>query len=344
MVCDGDGVLGGIVLDENGLGYLSAPHIVIATGGVLGLSPFHQSVGGGDGLAAAWRCGAALKHLEFVQFHPGLYDGGASGRTFLISEALRGEGAVLLNAAGERFMPQCHPMAELAPRDIVARGIVREMAKSGRPYVKLDITGHSRASLRNRFPTIYGECASRGFLLERDPIPVCPVQHYSMGGIATDLNGMSNLPGLYACGEAACTGVHGANRLASNSMLECLVFGRRAAAHIGGSRRPRKVGASLPAAAQKSGAAPDPAAARREIQATMGDACGVIRNGEALSRGLGRIAALREEWEACRLETKEEMETVNLATVAEAILRAALAREKSVGAHYREEDKEDAAI
>jgi len=176
--------------------------------------------------------------MEFVQFHPtALIHPDQNGRYFLISEALRGEGAVLRNRRWERFMVNAHPMADLAPRDVVTRAIIWEMRNHDLPNVYLDITGKSRSFLEHRFPTIYHECLRRNIDIAVDWIPVVPVQHYFMGGITTDLYGRTDVPGLYACGEAANTGVHGANRLASNSLLECLVFGRRCAQHIGGALR-----------------------------------------------------------------------------------------------------------
>jgi L-aspartate oxidase len=171
--------------------------------------------------------------MEFIQFHPtGLYSETKENRAFLISEAVRGDGGKLINRAGERFMANKHELGELAPRDIVARGILSELEESGEKCVFIDITHKSREELEKRFPTIFHECMRRGIDISKQYIPVRPVQHYMMGGIATNLYGMTNIVGLFACGEAARTGVHGANRLASNSMLECLVFGRRAAEHI----------------------------------------------------------------------------------------------------------------
>jgi len=332
----------GALIEQDGCRLILARSIILCTGGIGQIYPHstNPSVATGDGLAAALRAGAALKHMEFVQFHPtGLYSNTPESRAFLISEALRGEGAVLLNGSGRRFMADQHPMAELAPRDIVARGIAAEMHKSGVDHVYLDITRHTAEYLSARFPTIYAECLKRGIDISRDYIPVCPVQHYMMGGIATDLNGMSTLPGLYACGEAACTGVHGANRLASNSMLECLVFGRRAARHISGlAEGPLPDPADcLPAWENGRGRLqPDPAI-RERIRAVMGQSGGIIRRRQELLAGLRQLETVLEQLDQCVLNDKERLEAYNMTAVAAEILRAALQREQSAGAHYRED-------
>ncbi len=345
IITDDHGIVGAIVEREGEIHTILAPNIIISTGGIgqIYLHSTNPSVATGDGLAAAYRGGAALKHMEFIQFHPtGLYCDQEESRSFLISEALRGEGAVLRNTKGERFMVGQHPMAELAPRDIVARGITREMLKNGTHYVSLDITDKTAEQLKTRFPTIYQECLKRGYDISQDYIPVCPVQHYIMGGIATDTDAMSTIPGLYACGEAACTGVHGANRLASNSMLECLVFGRRAAQHISKSERqqakhvpPYETATNKPERAQ----ALNVKELRKEIRAIMSKDGWVIRRGDDMKKALSRILAIREELEHGQLTTKEAMEALNMATVSQEILGAAVKREKSLGAHYREDDK-----
>src|ERR1043165_9771584 len=208
---------------------LYARGVVLASGGAgaLYLHTTNPRVATGDGMAMAFDAGAQLSDMEFVQFHPTALNVEGAPR-FLLSEALRGEGGVLRNAAGKRFMPRYDPAAELAPRDVVTRSIVAEMERTATRTVFLDMTAFDAAFLRRRFPKIYSTCLGFGLDLARDPVPVSPAAHYIMGGVRTDLEGRTSLPGLYAAGEVACTGVHGANRLASNSLLEGLVFGARA--------------------------------------------------------------------------------------------------------------------
>ncbi|MDR1299958.1 MAG: FAD-binding protein, partial [Oscillospiraceae bacterium] len=224
--------------------------------------------------------------------------------------------------------------------DIVARAIVSELARSGEDHVFVDITSKSEEFLRHRFPTIYNECLSRGIDIARDLIPVTPVQHYLMGGIETDLNARTSIPGLYACGEAAYTGVHGANRLASTSMLECLVFGRRAAEDIGaaasGGERADIAGARLPEIPVRPRSGDDFRALRRRIQYLMSEYGFVIRSRRGLEYALGEARAIYGRLRGAYGESNEYLETVNIATVAKAILEAALARPESIGSHYIE--------
>lgn len=228
--------LGAVVKRGNYIEHILAQAVVVATGGICGI--YERTTNSpeilGDGVALAFRAGARLMDMEFVQFHPTAFFEKKCDRAFLISEAVRGEGGRLYNAYGERFMEKIHSLKELAPRDVVARAIFSQMKKTGKKFVWLDITHHSRKFLKERFPTIYGYCMERGIDISKDPIPVTPAAHYHMGGIKTDLNGKTDVEGLYACGEAACNGVHGANRLASNSLLEGLVFGYRTAQSAAG--------------------------------------------------------------------------------------------------------------
>ncbi len=318
--------------------------VIIATGGIgrVYRNSTNAICSTGDGIAAAIRAGAIVRDMEFVQFHPtALIYPNDSGRFFLISEALRGEGAILRNRRWEAFMQDVHPLADLAPRDIVARAIISEMKRSNIPHVFLDITTQSRSFLRQRFPTIYAECMSRGIDIAKDWIPVMPVQHYFMGGIQTDTEGRTNIAGLYACGEAACTGVHGANRLASNSLLECLVFGRRSAENI------NNIGVTPPAestmqmlAAEKEQAV-DYDALSLEIRNLMTRKCSIIRNAKDLTVAAERISKISTQLEMMNLSTKKAIESYNQALVALAILAASKKRKKNVGAHYRSDEKQE---
>ena len=332
-------VTGAVVTRDGEFVLIETNTIVIATGGIgqVYLSSTNPSVATGDGIAAAMRAGAAVKNLEFIQFHPtGLWLNNHSGREFLISEAVRGEGGLLKNSRGERFMVGAHELAELAPRDIVARGIARELERLGEDHVFVDITERGEEFLKHRFPTIYHECLSHGINIGKDWIPVCPVQHYLMGGISTDLWGQTSIPGLYACGEAAHTGVHGANRLASNSMLECLVFGRRAAEEISKTPAVTPGIAEMPALPHRVETTDTFAETRYNIQRLMSENGYLIRTHDGLSTALDEIrkiiAELREKWSF----DIGYLETLNVATVAEGILTAALARPESVGSHYIE--------
>ena len=336
-------VTGCAVLDSTDTLYIiDAPNIVIATGGIGQVYKVstNPAVATGDGLMAAVRAGAQLHNMEFIQFHPtGLWSDRDENRAFLISESVRGEGGLLKNKAGERFMVGQHELAELAPRDIVARGITRELQKSGEDHVFVDITSKDRDYLENRFPTIFNECLRRGMDISETWIPVCPVQHYLIGGIQTDLNARTGVPGLYACGEAASTGVHGANRLASNSMLECLVFGRRAATDINerlASQSGETVSA-LPHPDRRPVVSRDFSALRKELQQTMNDYGGVLRNEAGMTKALARMTEIHESLLASCCPGRAYIETLNLAALSVEILRAALARKESVGAHYRED-------
>ncbi|MBB3183244.1 L-aspartate oxidase [Halomonas fontilapidosi] len=241
LIADGEGLCRGArCLDAGGrLQELLAEDTVLATGGASGLyrhttSPQPAS---GEGMMMAAELGAELMNLEFQQFHPTcLFD--PEGPAFLISEAVRGEGGLLLNAAGERFMPAVDPRAELAPRDIVARAIDAQMQRTASDHVYLDIRHLGEAAIRHHFPTIHAHCARRGLDIVRQPIPVVPAAHYSCGGITTDLGGATTVPRLYAIGEVACTGLHGANRMASNSLLECLVYARSCAQRLRAAKSP----------------------------------------------------------------------------------------------------------
>lgn len=339
----------GVWTYENGHKLYVAPNVVICSGGIGQIYRYTTNPAGatGDGIAAAVRAGVKVRHMEFVQFHPtALFNQKEEERFFLVSEAVRGEGGILRNEKGEQFMKGRHPMGDLAPRDIVAREIMKEIEKSEMPYVYLDITSKSKQYLVDRFPTIYQECEKQGIDMSEQFIPVCPVQHYFMGGIETDLNGSSNIPGLYACGEAACTGVHGANRLASNSLLECLVFGRRCAQHINHQsdwitikNNVKDIAGTVISDFTPSLEPPAPndfSQTRQEIKKIMHQYVGINRNAQGIEKGLKRIDSIAEDIESFRFSTHEHVEVWNMAIVARQIMRAAGEREESIGAHYRE--------
>lgn len=338
-----NGVTGILALDDTEQPcYIATSKVVIASGGIGRV--FRNSTNAvcatGDGIAAACRAGAELKDMEFVQFHPtALVHPDKTSRYFLISEALRGEGAILRNREWRPFMQGVHPLADLAPRDIVSRAIIKEMKRCNIPHVYLDITFKSRDFLKNRFPTIYGECMSRGLDIAKDWIPVLPVQHYFMGGIKTDINARTNIPGLYACGEAACTGVQGANRLASNSLLECLVFGKRCALDINNSSviKPGFID-RIPAELQKNEEI-DFESFSSEIRTISTQKCGIIRNGKELTEAKTRVSEIFTILDAIDLEKKQPIETYNQSFISLKVIEASIRRKVSVGAHYRSDDE-----
>jgi L-aspartate oxidase len=288
-------------------------------------------------VAAALRAGAAVADLEFVQFHPTvLWLGpGARGQQPLISEAVRGEGAWLVDSSGHRFMPEVHEMAELAPRDVVAKAIVRRLARTGADSVFLDARHLGRAFLHRRFPTIVARLAEHGFDLAEDLVPVAPAQHYHSGGVLTDLAGRTSLPGLYAAGETACTGVHGANRLASNSLLEGLVFAHRIAddvvARLGAGELPR-----VEPVERAGPAALVPAAARVTIQRAASHGPGGLRSADTLAEADATLAELVPAAVPAAPSTAE-WETTNLHQVATALTAVATARRESRGGHQRQD-------
>lgn len=316
--------------------------VLLATGGLghVYKETTNPSVACGDGMAMAYRAGAILSDMEFVQFHPtALFVKGAP--RFLLSEALRGEGAYLRNILLERFMPHYHEMAELAPRDIVARAIISEMHKTHAEFVYLDLTALDADHVKKRFPRIFATCLQYNIDITEDMIPIRPAAHYSMGGVATDLLGATSLPGLYAAGEVASTGVHGANRLASNSLLEGLVFGARAAtAMLDGHSAPpfpapqlNSRGTHPAAAALRASSALEPAKSAEEARTVLWNDVGIIRDGKHLAAAVKKLTEL-----ACATTpelSRVSYESCNILTVAPIIARCALAREESRGAHYR---------
>lgn len=297
----------------------------------------------GDGIAMAYRAGAAIANMEFIQFHPtALYEPDRTGPAFLISEAVRGAGAVLRNTSGERFMLRYDERAELAPRDIVARAIDHELKTRGDRYVWLDLRHLDESSVCERFPTIVGACADRGIRLPHDMIPVVPAAHYCCGGVLTDLDARTTIRRLYACGEVACTGVHGANRLASNSLLEGVVFAQQAIEAILADPPPpigsefEKIPPWDDSGTQNADEWVLASHDREELQAVMWDYVGIVRSTLRLQRALRRIELLRDEIEDFYRRTKltaELIELRNLTTVAWLIARSAMHRKESRGLH-----------
>jgi L-aspartate oxidase len=330
---------------SDGVGAVRAGAVVLATGGLgqVFSATTNPEVSTGDGVALALRAGAAVTDLEFVQFHPTvLWLGpGARGRQPLITEAVRGEGAYLIDHTGDRFMAGRHPLADLAPRDVVAKAAMTRMRETGADHVLLDGRRLGAQTWENRFPTILAICREHGIDPVTEPIPVVPAAHYASGGVRVDLSGRTSVPGLYACGEVACTGVHGANRLASNSLLEGLVFAERIADTLpaDSSAAPgplRRDHANVPAGLL------DPAV-RGEIQRVMTAYAGVLRSEDGLAAAERELAALARRtsgepgvaaWEA-----------TNLHTVATAIVAAARARRETRGSHWRADhpERDDAA-
>jgi len=345
LLRDADGRAAGLTLHvmgegaRDGVGAIRSRAVVLATGGLgqVFRATTNPAVATGDGVALALRAGARVADLEFVQFHPTVLwlGDGARGQQPLISEAVRGEGAYLVDAKGERFMPALHPMGDLAPRDIVAKGIMRRAMETGLDHLWLDARHFGEDKWRGRFPTIWESLQQHGIDPVRDLIPVAPAAHYSSGGVLTDRWGHTSIPGLYACGETACTGVHGANRLASNSLLEGLVFAERIGRDLARSFAPG--GEPVPG---------DPAPDDREpvllaptvraaTQQAMSAGAGVLRSATSLT---GTALALRELGAETDAQPRTEAwEATNLQQVASAMAALAARREETRGSHWRED-------
>ncbi|WP_329401046.1 L-aspartate oxidase [Streptomyces melanogenes] len=358
LLRDDDGRTAGITLhvmgegQHDGVGAVHAPAVVLATGGMgqVFSATTNPPVSTGDGVALALRAGAEISDLEFVQFHPTVLFLGADseGQQPLVSEAVRGEGAHLVDASGTRFMLGQHELAELAPRDIVAKAITRQMQAHGTDHMYLDGRHFGAEMWEQRFPTILAACRAHGIDPVTEPIPIAPAAHYASGGVRTDLHGRTTVPGLYACGEVACTGVHGANRLASNSLLEGLVFAERIAADIAAGGHARVAGA--PGEVPESAPAcpllvPE---ARIQIQRIMAEGAGVLRSADSLAEAAARLEAIRADADGADERKAAEpgvdaWETTNLLLVARALVAAAAAREETRGCHWREDrpDRDD---
>ncbi len=320
---------------------IRAPHTVLAAGGggKVYLYTSNPDIATGDGFALAWRAGVPIRNLEFIQFHPTcLYH--PEAKSFLISEAVRGEGAELVNAKGERFMHRYDPRGALASRDIVARAIDREMKVSGESCVFLDIRHRSRAFLKERFPNIYETCRRFGVDMASDLVPVVPAAHYFCGGVQAGIDGATALDGLFVCGETACTGLHGANRLASNSLLEALVCSHAVAEKISSLPHDR-LGCAIPSWELGTAVPSDEAVVIAhnwsEVRTCMWDYVGIVRSNKRLDRALRRIANLRSEirqYYYDYLVTSDLLELRNIAAVGELIIRSAMMRKESRGLHY----------
>ncbi|MGW1892037.1 L-aspartate oxidase [Streptomyces sp. NPDC002004] len=363
LLTDADGRAAGVTLhvmgegQHDGVGAVHAPAVVLATGGMgqVFSATTNPSVSTGDGVALALRAGAEVSDLEFVQFHPTVLFLGpdAEGQQPLVSEAVRGEGAHLVDADGVRFMVGQHELAELAPRDVVAKGITRRMQEQGAEHMYLDARHFGAAMWEQRFPTILAACRAHGIDPVTEPIPVAPAAHYASGGVRTDLHGRTTVPGLYACGEVACTGVHGANRLASNSLLEGLVYAERIAEDIVAGHRENGLRARVPAPVPCPEQPEHPLLApetRFALQRIMTEGAGVLRSAESLARAAERLQRLHADAMDALAENGktaepgvDTWEATNLLCVARVLVAAAQRREETRGCHWREDhaDRDD---
>lgn len=350
LIIDDGRCVGALSVDREGQLTVSLARAVILACGGAGQVFAHTTnpaVATGDGHAMAFRAGAVLRDMEFMQFHPTAFYA-EENPTLLVTEALRGEGAYLLDDAGDRFMAGAHPRAELAPRDVVVRNMKRVMDRDGVDRVWLDARHLDADFLRSRFPTVFTGLANRGLDLATELIPIAPASHYFVGGVVTDVWGRTSIPGLYACGETASTGIHGANRLASNSLLEGLVFGERTVRdldHYLAESDPivRKIRLDLPEESRPGNDLGHVARQRARLAQSMSEGCGIVRSAEGLSLARRTVAEIRSSLVRPALQVAE-LELINLLTVAEHMVVSALAREESRGVHLRSDfpERDDA--
>lgn len=342
LVSDNDDKIAGVLVWDNiakEYEIYRALDVIMASGGCGQIyeNTTNPDVATGDGIAMAYRAGSEIMDMEFIQFHPtALYNPG--GLSFLISESVRGEGGVLRNEKGERFMSRYHKLAELAPRDVVSNAIVNEIEHSNKPYVWMDVTHLESDYVVQRFPTIFNTLQECGLDMRKEWIPVAPAAHYTMGGIKTDTFGRTNLPGFYACGEAACTGVHGANRLASNSLLEGLVFAHRVYQAIKAEKDANKANESdliMPFLKNYGTSSLNLNEIRKELRSKMREQAGVRRNKEGLKDLLDWLREKLELISDAKSVNEDLWELKNMINVGKLIVKSALLREESRGAHFR---------
>lgn len=340
VLTDENGVCGVVINDKEGNHVLRSGNVVMSTGSIGQLYRYTTNPRGsvGDGIAACVRAGAKTRDMEFVQFHPtALAKGEIDGRMFLVSEAVRGEGGILQNLDGDPFMHDKHSLRDLAPRDIVTREILKELARTNTDIAYLDVSCMNEEFFSKRFPTIYARCKELDINVPHDRIPVHPTQHYHMGGVETDLNARTCVPGLYACGEVACTGVQGANRLASNSTLECLVFGKRAADSIAADFRTVPAHSSVSLGQDFGKDAPDAETSKKyiaEMKNLMSDYVGPLRKVSGMKKALARLNEICALYENADLCSNAQYAAADASSVSAIITKCALDRKESIGSHY----------
>ena len=340
VICKEDVIIGALILQNGDLSYIQTKNIVLATGGIgrVFLNSTNSAISTGDGLAIASRAGAVIEDMEFIQFHPTPFK--SEGRSFLISEAVRGEGGILRNKAGEAFMDRYHPLKDLAPRDIVSQSILKEQKLQGDNSMDLDVTHFEKGYFEKRFPSIFEYCISQSVDPRVEWIPVNPAEHYLMGGIKTDLDGKTNLNGLFSCGESARTGVQGANRLASNSLREGIVFGNRIARYINThfDNNEIEINEKFESLRLYNG---EYAADTLSLKTIMDQSASILRHPQKLREALSAIENLIEKYSGFYRIEKKYFEFMNMLNVSEMILTMAIKRTISLGSHCLEDNENE---